>query len=108
MFRASFIALRRVLRRPAAWLLVWASRHVIALWARSITAELRRPAPFDRARFIALLKGLWAETAATGFTAKPTTRLVTVLDDGTPDSPFPPDQGIHVPRREIHLDPQLV
>jgi hypothetical protein len=106
MFRASFIAFRRVLRRPATWLLVWSSRHVLALWGRSILNELRRPARFDRDRFMALLKGLWSETAATGFTAKPATRMVTILDDGTPDSLFTFAEGVHEPRREIHLDPQ--
>lgn len=106
MFRASAIAFRRMLRRPATWLLIWSGRHVIGLWSRSIFNELRRPAGFDSVRFKALLKGLWSETKATGFTAKPATRMVTVLDDGTPGAPTTVGDRVYEIHEEVNLDPQ--
>jgi hypothetical protein len=110
MIRASLIALRRFVRRPAFWLLVWANRKVIALWARSMAEEVRRPGGTNAERMKALFKGLWSETVtASGFTSQPASKIVTILDDGTPgpvaSTPKPADWE---PTREIHLDPQPV
>jgi hypothetical protein len=109
MIRATFIALRRFVRRPAFWLLVWANRKVVALWGRPIAEEVRRPGGTNSARMQALFKGLWSETVtSTGFTSRPASKVVTILDDGTPGpvaSTPKPDEW--EPAREIHLDPQL-
>jgi hypothetical protein len=106
MIRASLVALRRFVRRPAFWLLVWANRHVISLWGRSIFAEARRPGGTNSTRMQALFKGLWYETvSANGFSTNPSSKLVTILDDGTPgpvaSTPKPEEWE---PAREIHID----
>lgn len=106
MFRASAIAFRRILRRPATWLLIWSGRHVIGLWGRSIFTEVRRTGGTNSTRFKALVRGLWSETVAAGFTSKPATRVVTVLDDGTPGSPTTVGDRVYEIHEEVRLDPQ--
>lgn len=48
----------RPLRRPALWLLVWTQRHTIALWWRSIAAELQRGGRIDMSRMRLLVSAL--------------------------------------------------
>lgn len=81
MIRAMFTAARRVLRRPAFWFLVWSYRDLIALWARSLAAEARRPGRFDPDRFKALVGGLWSTTMASRFVVPTRLHDLRVADD---------------------------
>lgn len=80
MIRIFLTTVRQVLRRPAFWLLVWAYRHVGALWARSIADELRRPGRFDGERFRFLIRSLWLATTNTGFAVQPPAHKLSVVD----------------------------
>lgn len=81
MIRAMFTAVRRILRRPAFWFLVWSYRDVIALWGRSLLAEVRRPGPFDSDRVKALANGLWTATKESRFVVPTPLHDMRVADD---------------------------
>jgi hypothetical protein len=45
--------------RPLTVLLVWSQRQTLALWGRSLAAELRRDGPIDLHRMATLFRALW-------------------------------------------------
>lgn len=60
--------------------LAWTHRHTVAMWARSIAAEVRRR-PFDPKRLAALLRVLWKASTDARLKGAGSIRTLTVDND---------------------------
>lgn len=60
--------------------LAWTHRHTVAMWARSIAAELRRR-PFDPKRLSALVRVLWKASTDSRLKGVGSIRTLTVDND---------------------------
>lgn len=71
----------RAIRHPAWWLLAYSQRHTLALWWRSLRAELARGLPVDRTRFGRLAAALYHLSADSRLSNAPELKSIEVVDD---------------------------
>ncbi len=69
----------RKFRRGVWLLLLWSNRHLLGLWARSLSQELRHPV--DPARTLRLVRGLLRVTSDSRLSNAPELRSLRVVDD---------------------------
>ena len=75
------LALLRPLRRSVWLLLAWSHRHSLALWWRSLRAELTGGRPIDLGRVRRLAVVLARVTADSRISNAPELKLLTLVDD---------------------------
>ena len=80
VLRAPF-AIVRPFRRAAWILLLWTQRHTVALWWRSLSAELRRGRPINTANLRRLSMALYHVAADPRLSNAPELRQLTITDD---------------------------
>ena len=80
LLRASLLIVRAI-RRPAWWLLAYSQRHTLALWWRSLRAELGRGRPVDTARLRRLATALYHVSADSRLSNAPELKSIDVVDD---------------------------
>ena len=83
-------------RRPAWWLLAWTQRHTLALWARSISAEVKGAEPTDLGRVRRLATALYKVSADSRLTNAAGLRSLTLVGDEVVAETDP-----HWPQRDV-------
>ncbi len=78
--RGPFLIVRAI-RRPAWWLLAYTQRHTLALWWRSLRAELGRGRPVDTTRMRRLASALYHLSADSRLSNAPELKSIELIDD---------------------------
>ena len=86
----------RAVRQPAWWLLAWSQRHTLALWSRSIRAEVKGAEPTDMRRVRRLAAALYKVSSDARLTNAAGLRSLTLVGDEVVAETDP-----HWPQRDV-------